>query len=67
MLALGFASGYAGSTNRPAIELAERLAAIAYPSIDGSSSPPAAPKPTRRRSRSRARSGNSAASRTRRR
>ena len=34
MLALGFASGYAGSTNRPAIELAERLAAIAYPSIN---------------------------------
>ena len=34
MLALGFASGYAGSSNRPAIELAERLAAIAYPSIN---------------------------------
>src|SRR5436305_1461608 len=28
---LGYASAYAGSTNRPAIELAERLAALAYP------------------------------------
>ncbi|HKD38590.1 MAG TPA: aminotransferase class III-fold pyridoxal phosphate-dependent enzyme, partial [Pirellulales bacterium] len=28
---LGYASGYAGSTNRPAIDLAERLAAICYP------------------------------------
>jgi adenosylmethionine-8-amino-7-oxononanoate aminotransferase len=34
MVALGFASGYAGSSNPRAIELAERLAAIAYPSIN---------------------------------
>ena len=34
MIALGFASGYAGGSNRPAIELAERLAALAYPSIN---------------------------------
>ncbi len=31
---LGYASAYAGSTNRPAIELAERLAALCYPSIN---------------------------------
>jgi adenosylmethionine-8-amino-7-oxononanoate aminotransferase len=30
---LAYASSYAGSTNRPAIELAERLAAICYPHI----------------------------------
>jgi adenosylmethionine-8-amino-7-oxononanoate aminotransferase len=34
MAALGFASGYAGSTNLRAIELADRLAAIFYPSIN---------------------------------
>jgi adenosylmethionine-8-amino-7-oxononanoate aminotransferase len=34
MSRLGYASGYAGSTNRPAIELAERLAAICYPRIN---------------------------------
>jgi adenosylmethionine-8-amino-7-oxononanoate aminotransferase len=34
MVALGFASGYAGSSNPRAIELAERLAAITYPSIN---------------------------------
>jgi adenosylmethionine-8-amino-7-oxononanoate aminotransferase len=34
MIALGFASGYAGSSNPRAIELAERLAAIAYPAIN---------------------------------
>ena len=34
MVALGFASGYAGGSNRPAIELAERLAALTYPSIN---------------------------------
>ena len=34
MIALGFASGYAGGSNRPAIELAERLAALTYPSIN---------------------------------
>jgi adenosylmethionine-8-amino-7-oxononanoate aminotransferase len=34
MATLAFASGYAGSTNRPAIELAERLSAITYPSIN---------------------------------
>ena len=34
MTALAFASGYAGSTNLRAIELAERLAAITYPSIN---------------------------------
>ena len=34
MIALGFASGYAGSSNPRAIELAERLAAITYPSIN---------------------------------
>jgi adenosylmethionine-8-amino-7-oxononanoate aminotransferase len=34
MIALGFASGYAGSSNPRAIELAERLAALAYPSIN---------------------------------
>lgn len=30
---LGYCSGYAGSTNPPAIELAERLAGMTYPSI----------------------------------
>ena len=65
---LAFASGYAGSSNRPAIELAERLAGDRPTRRStGSSSPPAAPKRTRRRSRSRARSGSCAASRTRRR
>ncbi|MBI2824239.1 MAG: aspartate aminotransferase family protein [Planctomycetia bacterium] len=34
MRQLDYATGYAGSTNRPAIELAERLAAIFYPSIN---------------------------------
>ena len=34
MRELGYASGYAGSTNRRAIELAERLAGIAYPNIN---------------------------------
>ena len=34
MIALGFVSGYAGSSNLRAIELGERLAAIAYPSIN---------------------------------
>ena len=34
MVTLGFASGYAGGSNRPAIELAERLAAFTYPSIN---------------------------------
>jgi adenosylmethionine-8-amino-7-oxononanoate aminotransferase len=34
MTALAFASGYAGSTNLRAIELAERLSAITYPSIN---------------------------------
>ncbi len=34
MSRLGYASGYAGSTNRPAIDLAERLAAICYPRIN---------------------------------
>ena len=34
MIALGFASGYAGGSNQPAIELAERLAALTYPSIN---------------------------------
>ena len=34
MIALGFVSGYAGSSNPRAIELGERLAAIAYPSIN---------------------------------
>jgi adenosylmethionine-8-amino-7-oxononanoate aminotransferase len=34
MIALGFASGYAGGSNRPAIELAERLAALTYSSIN---------------------------------
>jgi putrescine---pyruvate transaminase len=34
MVALAFASGYAGSSNPRAIELAERLAAITYPSIN---------------------------------
>ena len=34
MITLGFASGYAGSSNPRAIELGERLAAIAYPSIN---------------------------------
>ena len=33
METLAYCSGYAGSTNVPAIELAERLAAICYPSI----------------------------------
>ena len=34
MATLAFTSGYAGSSNERAIELAERLAAIAYPSIN---------------------------------
>ena len=34
MITLGFVSGYAGSSNPRAIELGERLAAIAYPSIN---------------------------------
>jgi adenosylmethionine-8-amino-7-oxononanoate aminotransferase len=34
METLPYCSGYAGSSNRPAIELAERLAAITYPSIN---------------------------------
>ena len=34
MATLGFVSGYAGSSNPRAIELAERLGAIAYPSIN---------------------------------
>ena len=34
MSTLAYASSYAGSTNRRAIELAERLSAIAYPSIN---------------------------------
>jgi adenosylmethionine-8-amino-7-oxononanoate aminotransferase len=34
MSALAYASSYAGSTNHRAIELAERLSAIAYPSIN---------------------------------
>src|SRR6516225_7873663 len=34
MSRLGYASTYAGSTNRPAIELAERLAALCYPRIN---------------------------------
>jgi adenosylmethionine-8-amino-7-oxononanoate aminotransferase len=33
MSQLGFASSYAGSTNRPSIELAERLAGLSYPSV----------------------------------
>jgi adenosylmethionine-8-amino-7-oxononanoate aminotransferase len=33
MLALDYASGYAGGTNRPAIELAERIAGLCYPRI----------------------------------
>jgi adenosylmethionine-8-amino-7-oxononanoate aminotransferase len=31
---LGYCSGYAGSSNEPAIELAERIAGITYPSIN---------------------------------
>lgn len=34
MRRLGYASAYSGSTNRPAIELAERLAALCYPRIN---------------------------------
>jgi putrescine aminotransferase len=34
MSRLGYASSYSGSTNRPAIELAERLAALCYPRIN---------------------------------
>jgi hypothetical protein len=34
MTTLAYASSYAGSTNHRAIELAERLSAIAYPSIN---------------------------------
>ena len=34
MRKMGYASGYIGSTNLPAIELAERLAAIAYSNIN---------------------------------
>src|SRR6185437_17050972 len=34
MSQLAYATSYAGSTNRPAIELGERLAAICYPSIN---------------------------------
>lgn len=34
MMQMGFASGYAGSSNPNAIELAERLAAITYPNIN---------------------------------
>ncbi|HEV3415462.1 MAG TPA: aspartate aminotransferase family protein [Pirellulales bacterium] len=34
MSRLGYASAYSGSTNRPAIELAERLAALCYPRIN---------------------------------
>ena len=34
MIELGFASAYAGSSNPRAIELAERLAALTYPSIN---------------------------------
>src|SRR6185295_15202705 len=33
MNSLAFASTYSGSTNRPAIELSERLAAICYPGM----------------------------------
>jgi len=34
METLSYCSGYAGSSNRPAIELAERLASLTYPSIN---------------------------------
>jgi adenosylmethionine-8-amino-7-oxononanoate aminotransferase len=34
MSTLAYHSSYAGSTNRPAIELAEKLSALAYPSIN---------------------------------
>jgi adenosylmethionine-8-amino-7-oxononanoate aminotransferase len=34
MSTLGYCSGYAGSTNQPAIELAERLSEWAYPAIN---------------------------------
>ena len=34
MATLAYHSGYAGSTNYPAIELADRLSALAYPSIN---------------------------------
>jgi putrescine---pyruvate transaminase len=34
MSTLAYASNYAGQANRPAIELAERLAAMAYPSLN---------------------------------
>ena len=34
MQQLAYCSGYAGSSNQPAIELAERLAALTYPSIN---------------------------------
>ena len=34
MMALPYCSGYAGHSNLPAIELAERLAGLAYPSIN---------------------------------
>jgi adenosylmethionine-8-amino-7-oxononanoate aminotransferase len=34
MATLGYCSGYAGSTNQPAIELAERLSRWAYPAIN---------------------------------
>ena len=34
MKKMGYASGYIGSTNLPAIELSERLAAITYPNIN---------------------------------
>ena len=35
MSTLAYCSGYAGSTNRPAIELAERLSEWAYPNMSG--------------------------------
>jgi len=34
METLAYCSGYAGSTNQPAIDLAERIAALTYPSIN---------------------------------
>ena len=34
MREMGFASGYTGSTNPRAIELAERLADVTYPNIN---------------------------------
>ena len=64
MTKLAYASAYTGTTNIPAIKLAEKLAERCYPSINHFSSPRAAPSRTTVRSRRHASFGTLKANRT---